>query len=182
MQLDEQAKAYSTGAQKLRELPSVDEVLGRLSELRSEFPHDLIVAEIRRALDAARRALRNGGEAGPIEIHVRRALELRAKPSLRRVINATGVVLHTNLGRAPLGPQELIGGYSNLEYDLASGRRGKRDVHTGATLEVLLGQPGIVVNNNAAAVFLALHEFAAGGEVTVPAAARCQYHGPRSAR
>jgi L-seryl-tRNA(Ser) seleniumtransferase len=156
-----------TDAQKLRELPSVDDTLGRLSALQNEFPRDLIVAEIRRALDEARREVRAGGDPKPIENQVRDALARLAKPSLQRVINATGVVLHTNLGRAPLGPQDLIGGYSNLEFDLASGKRGKRDVHTGRLLEALLGCPSIVVNNNAAAVYLALHELAAGHEVIV---------------
>src|SRR5439155_16538927 len=101
------------------------------------------------------------------EARVRRQLESLAAPSLRPVINATGVVLHTNLGRAPLGPQTPIGGYSNLEYDLASGNRGKRDVHTGRVLEALLGAAAIVVNNNAAAVYLSLHELAGGYEVIV---------------
>lgn len=101
----------------------------------------------------------------------RAALERRLQgllaPSLRRVINATGVILHTNLGRAPLPDFPSPAGYSNLEYDLETGRRGKRDVHAAPLLERLLGAPGIVVNNNAAAVFLALHELAAGGEVIV---------------
>jgi L-seryl-tRNA(Ser) seleniumtransferase len=83
------------------------------------------------------------------------------------VINATGVVLHTNLGRAPLAEVPFLRGYSNLEYDLTSGRRGKRDVHAAVLLERLLGAPAIVVNNNAAAVFLTLNELAAGGEVIV---------------
>jgi len=77
------------------------------------------------------------------------------------------VVLHTNLGRAPLGGIALLPGYSNLEYDIATGRRGKRDVHISSLLERLLGASGIAVNNNAAAIFLALHELAAGGEVVV---------------
>src|SRR6266849_5714247 len=156
-----------TDAQKLRELPSVDETLGRLSALQAEFPRDLIVAEIRRALDEARREVRAGVDPPNIESQVRDALARLAKPSLGRVINGTGVVLHTNLGRAPLGTQDLISGYSNLEYDLSSGRRGKRDIHTGRLLEALLGTPAIVVNNNAAAVYLALHELAAGYEVIV---------------
>ena len=83
------------------------------------------------------------------------------------MINATGVVLHTNLGRAPLGPHSTIAGYSNLEYDLVSGKRGRRDVHAAGPLEALLGCPAIVVNNNAAAVYLALHELADGHEVIV---------------
>jgi L-seryl-tRNA(Ser) seleniumtransferase len=86
---------------------------------------------------------------------------------LQRVINATGVVLHTNLGRAPLGPVQPVAGYSNLEFDLATGRRGKRDVHLGRALDQLLGSPAIAVNNNAAAIFLALNEIASGGEVIV---------------
>lgn len=90
-----------------------------------------------------------------------------AQPSLRPVINATGVVLHTNLGRAPLGEQPPIAGYSNLEYDLDSGKRGKRDVHVGRLLQHLFGCAGIAVNNNAAAIYLALNELAAGYEVVV---------------
>lgn len=86
---------------------------------------------------------------------------------MRGVINATGVVLHTNLGRAPLGAILPIAGYSNLEYDLTTGKRGKRDVHTGKLLEAILGQPAIVVNNGAAALFLILNELAAGGEAVI---------------
>jgi L-seryl-tRNA(Ser) seleniumtransferase len=88
-------------------------------------------------------------------------------PSLRHVINATGVILHTNLGRAPLAAFQPIAGYSNLEYDLTTGRRGKRDIHAGRLLEAILGKPAIVVNNNAAALFLVLNELAAGGEAIV---------------
>jgi L-seryl-tRNA(Ser) seleniumtransferase len=98
---------------------------------------------------------------------VERRLAALERPSLRRVINATGVVLHTNLGRAPLGSLSALPGYSNLEYDLAAGRRGKRDTHTAGLLERLLGAPGIAVNNNAAAIFLALQELASDGEVVV---------------
>ena len=152
---------------KLRELPSVDEALGRLAPLYGEYPRQLIVAEIRRAIDDARRALKAGSQPLPLEAQVGNGLARLAVTSLRPVINATGVVLHTNLGRAPLGPQHFIPGYSNLEYDLASGKRGKRDAHTGRLLEGLLNRPAIVVNNNAAAVYLALHELAAGFEVIV---------------
>jgi L-seryl-tRNA(Ser) seleniumtransferase len=154
-----------TIANKLRELPSVDQILGDLIPLQGEFPRTLIVAEIRQALEKARHAIRTGADHAPIEINVREALARVGKSSLRHVINATGVVLHTNLGRAPLGPQNLIGGYSNLEYDLEAGKRGKRDVHTSGLMEALLGVPAIAVNNNAAAVYLALHELAAGHEV-----------------
>ena len=152
--------------QKLRELPAVHEVAERISA--PGIPRPLVIAEIRRALDDARREIRSGAANGlSIEARVARALAALAAPSLRRVINATGVVLHTNLGRAPLGPANILPGYSNLEYDLATGLRGKRDVHAGALIERLLGAPGIAVNNNAAAIYLALNELAAGHEVIV---------------
>ena len=128
----------------------------------------MIAGEIRRALDEARASIRSGGPApSDIEARVLRALEDLETPSLRRVINATGVILHTNLGRAPLAPLAPAFGYSNLEYDLAAGNRGKRDAHIAGLIERLLGRPGIAVNNNAAAVYLALHELAAGFEVVV---------------
>jgi L-seryl-tRNA(Ser) seleniumtransferase len=155
--------------EKLRELPAVHEVAERI--VAPGIPRHVVVAEVRRVLDEARREIRAGsanGDSGlSIEARVERALAALTAPSLRRVINATGVVLHTNLGRAPLGPQAILGGYSNLEYDLASGLRGKRDVHADALLERLLGAPGIAVNNNAAAIYLALHELAAGYETIV---------------
>ena len=132
------------------------------------IPRALVVAEIRRTLDQARREILAGASNGvAIEARVERALAALVRPSLRRVINATGVVLHTNLGRAPLGPQSIHAGYTNLEYDLATGARGRRDVHAGPLLERLLGAPGIAVNNNAAAIYLALNELAAGYEVIV---------------
>jgi L-seryl-tRNA(Ser) seleniumtransferase len=155
-------------SQKLRELPAVHEVLERVSPALARFPRDLVVAEIRRTLDQLRGEILGGqGNGLPPEARVEQALLALERPSLRRVINATGVVLHTNLGRAPLGAVSLLTGYSNLEYDLQSGRRGKRDVHVASLLERLLGAPGIAVNNNAAAIFLALHELAGGGEVLV---------------
>ncbi len=154
--------------QKLRTLPAVHEVLDQLPPTLARFPRALVVSEVRRAIDAVREEILAGvpGSAA-IAARVEQALADLEQPSLRHVINATGVVLHTNLGRSPLGPLSLVEGYSNLEYDVAAGRRGKRDVHTGSLLERLLGAPGIAVNNNAAAVFLALHELAAGGEAIV---------------
>jgi L-seryl-tRNA(Ser) seleniumtransferase len=155
-------------SEKLRALPAVHEVLARLSPALARFPRALVVAEIRRALGELRAEILGGrGNDPPAEARVERALAALEQPSLRRVINATGVVLHTNLGRAPLGGMRVLPGYSNLEYDLAAGRRGKRDVHAAGLLERLLGAPGIAVNNNAAAIFLALNELAAGGEVVV---------------
>jgi len=147
---------------RLRELPSVDEVAGRLAALCTRFPRELVVAEVRRAIAEARRQILAGGEPKlGIEVYVTDLLEALERPSLRRVINATGVVLHTNLGRAPLA------GYLNLEYDLDAARRGKRDVHVAGLIERIAGAPGIVVNNNAAAVFLVLNELAAGYDVIV---------------
>ncbi|MEO8027691.1 MAG: L-seryl-tRNA(Sec) selenium transferase [Bryobacteraceae bacterium] len=148
-----------------RDLPAVDDVLSRLAE---RYPHTLIVAETRRVLERFRAEIRAGrSPAESVEEAVTRSLQGLRAPSLKPVINATGVILHTNLGRAPLGALAPIAGYSNLEYDLGTGRRGKRDVHLSTLFDRLLGAPAIAVNNNAAAVFLALHELAAGGEAIV---------------
>ena len=157
------------GKEKLRELPAVHEVLSRLDAALARYPRALVVEEVRRVLEARRSGIMagNGAAEGSIEAEVEKALAALARPSLRRVINATGVVLHTNLGRAPLGGQQPIAGYSNLEYDLDAGRRGKRDVHAGLLFERLLGCPAIAVNNNAAAIYLALNELALGYEVIV---------------
>ncbi len=141
----------------LRDLPSVDEIVERLKDV--DAPRQLAVEETRRVIAHARKDLTVANE---IEQQVRRNIEALRQPTLKRVINATGVVLHTNLGRAPGAD-----GYSNLEYDLAQGRRGKRDTHTSPLIERLTGKPGIVVNNNAAAVLLALNELASGGEAIV---------------
>ncbi len=152
----------------LRELPSVHELLEQLSPAAGAIPHGQVVGMVRRVLDDARRTLLRGEVlARPVAETALDRLRSWRTPSLVPVINATGVVLHTNLGRAPLAPFAPIGGYSNLEYDLAAGKRGKRDVHAGALLEALLGRPAIVVNNNAAALFLILNELAAGGEVII---------------
>lgn len=102
-----------------------------------------------------------------IEPEIARRVARLSTPSLRRVINATGVVLHTNLGRAPLRPFEPVAGYSNLEYDLSTGKRGKRDEHFVPLLTELLGVAAIAVNNNAAATYLVLRALAEGGEVIV---------------
>jgi L-seryl-tRNA(Ser) seleniumtransferase len=128
-----------------------------------------MVEEVRRVLEKTRQEIRAGRHASSVAIEklVERNLARLEEPSLRRVINATGVVLHTNLGRAPLAPFEPLVGYSNLEYDLGGGRRGKRDVHAAELIERLTGAPGIAVNNNAAAIYLALNELAAGFEVVV---------------
>jgi L-seryl-tRNA(Ser) seleniumtransferase len=106
--------------------------------------------------------------------NLREALLAAAKPSLRRVVNATGVVIHTNLGRSPLGEAclapllEVASRYNTLEYDLARGTRGSRQDHLEGVLQELTGAEGVlVVNNNAAAVLLALNTLAAGREVVI---------------
>jgi L-seryl-tRNA(Ser) seleniumtransferase len=154
--------------EQYRLLPAVDELVTSLENLAGHYPRRLIVEECRAALEAAREKIRAGGAAPQgLASQVKHRLDLLAAPSFRRVINATGVILHTNLGRAPLSAPAGRTGYSNLEYDLGAGRRGQRDAHTSALLERLLGKPAILVNNGAAAVWLVLHELAAGGEVIV---------------
>jgi L-seryl-tRNA(Ser) seleniumtransferase len=152
--------------EELKQLPSVDQVLRGLRET-SGLPHEVLVAEIRAVLAEQREAVKNGAAVPQIEALVIERLRNLTTQSLRGVINATGVVLHTNLGRAPLAAFQPLAGYSNLEYDLATGKRGKRDTHTAHLLARLVGRRAILVNNNAAAVFLTLHELAAGQEVIV---------------
>jgi L-seryl-tRNA(Ser) seleniumtransferase len=148
-----------------RDLPSVHQVVEKLG---GDAPRAHLVEQIRRVLDEARSALLRGEDlVEPVELTVEKALREWMRPSLLHVINATGVILHTNLGRAPLPAFAPIAGYSNLEYDLQSGRRGKRDVHGGRLTEAILGKPAVVVNNNAAAIFLVLNGLAAGYEAIV---------------
>jgi len=146
----------------LRELPSVDQVVRTID--KHGLPHGIVVQQIRNVL-----AERRAGESSEFSVEQEVSARLRrlVEPSLRHVINATGIILHTNLGRAPIPSFELLTGYSNLEYDLAAGKRGKRDTHTSHLLEALLNAPAIIVNNNAAAVFLVLNELAAGHEVLI---------------
>jgi L-seryl-tRNA(Ser) seleniumtransferase len=146
----------------LRELPSVDQVLRGVDNLG--LPHGIVVQQIRNVLQERRSGTTSDSS---IEHDVSARLRALVQPSLRHVINATGVILHTNLGRAPMPHFEVLSGYSNLEYDLATGKRGKRDAHTSHLLQALLNVPAIVVNNNAAAVFLVLNELAAGHEVII---------------
>ncbi|MGH3127703.1 MAG: L-seryl-tRNA(Sec) selenium transferase [Gaiellaceae bacterium] len=157
---------------KLRDLPSVDELL-RDERLAAE-PHELALAAARKVLDEAREQIRAGADPGPLIDRVVVELALARRPSLRRVLNATGVLVHTNLGRAPLADAALArvaevgAGYSNLEYDLALGERGSRQDHLAGLLGRLTGaDAALVVNNNAAAVLLALAALAEGREVVV---------------
>jgi L-seryl-tRNA(Ser) seleniumtransferase len=157
---------------ELRDLPSVDRVLA--DERLAGLPRDLALAAARAGLERAREEIRSGRHPGdPVEHALAEAAAAR-RPVLRRVLNATGVLVHTNLGRAPLPAAALaraleIGrGYSNLEYDLAAGGRGSRQEHLGAILRRLTGaEAALVVNNNAGAVLLALAALAEGREVLV---------------
>jgi L-seryl-tRNA(Ser) seleniumtransferase len=155
-----------------RDLPSVDELL-RDERLAGE-PHDVAVAAARVALERARAEITAGRDPGSLVEAVVDELARARRTSLRRVLNATGVLVHTNLGRAPLSEAALArvaevgGGYSNLEYDLESGERGSRQDHLAPLLSRLTGaEASLVVNNNAAAVLLALAALAAGREVVV---------------
>ncbi len=160
----------------LRALPSVDELAGdeRLRELVETHGRALVVEAARSTVARARENVLAGFEAGDLAERTARELEAMLRPRLRRVLNATGVVAHTNLGRAPLAPEalervrEVAAGYSNLEYDLEAGARGSRQDHAAKALRDLTGaEAALVVNNNAAAVLLALAALADGREVIV---------------
>jgi L-seryl-tRNA(Ser) seleniumtransferase len=152
---------------ELRDLPSVD-------ELAREAGDPLAVDAARAVIDRARDEIRAGADPGDLPTRLREELGDARRSRLRRVLNATGIVVHTNLGRAPLAAKavervaEAARGYSNLEYDLAEGARGSRQDHVAAVLRRLTGaEAALVVNNNAAAVLLALAALAEGREVVV---------------
>ena len=151
---------------RLQDLPSVDELVRGTAD-------PLAVAAARDVLERAREEIRAGAEPGDLRVRLEQALATARRPALRRVLNATGVLVHTNLGRAPLAAAALeriadTSGYSNLEYDLSSGSRGSRQDHLAPLLRRLTGaQDAIVVNNNAAAMLLALAALAEGREVVV---------------
>jgi L-seryl-tRNA(Ser) seleniumtransferase len=164
---------------QFRNLPSVDSVLAtpEVAEVASTFSRDWVVDLVRQELEQARARVRQGDTAAGLEevasLVCRRVDEsVRAEP--RRVINATGVVIHTNLGRAPLSSaamravEETALGYSNLEFDLESGRRGSRQAQLESLLRQLTGaEAALAVNNNASAVLLGLTALASGREVIV---------------
>jgi L-seryl-tRNA(Ser) seleniumtransferase len=168
-----------------RKLPSVDELTKSLTELVTREGAPAVAAAARDVLERLRQEISAGRiSAAGVDLAISglgdavgRQLVRSLQYSLRPVINATGVVLHTNLGRAPIAPAALeriartAGGYTNLEFDVASGERGKRDVHADRLFAKLLSQQAaistVVVNNCAAAVLLALNSLAEGGEVIV---------------
>ena len=155
-----------------RTLPSVERLIQELGGL----PHDLLAACAREAVAAARERVEDGEAVEPDQVVADAKLRVDAIRAalLRPVINATGVIVHTNLGRAPVGDdalaaaREVGGSYSNLEYRLDRGERGSRHEHAGALLAQACGaEAGVVVNNNAAAVLLSLAALARGREVVV---------------
>jgi L-seryl-tRNA(Ser) seleniumtransferase len=160
------------GPRSLRDLPSVDRLLA--DERLASVQHELVVHAARVVLERAREDIRAGREPSPLVDAVLEEIERTRRPSLRRVLNATGVLVHTNLGRAPLAEEALArvtevgAGYSNLEYDVERGERGSRQDHLAPLVRRLTGaEAALVVNNNAAAVLLALAALAEGREVVV---------------
>ena len=168
--------------QQLRNLPSVERLL-RSESLQAyaqaeALPHDLLVELARQTLDTARQQIRQaagesvGSTLEELAAQVIANAGQTLESSLREVINATGVILHTNLGRAPLSLEAaravaaVAQNYNNLEYDLESGERGSRMSHVESLIARLSGaEAGIAINNNAAAVFMVVTAFAQGREV-----------------
>jgi L-seryl-tRNA(Ser) seleniumtransferase len=168
----------------LRKIPKVDELLAsaEVKRLLQIHPSEVVTQGIRNGLDKLRQTILRAEDVKAITEETfslshllplfEEEIARQVNPHLRRAINATGVVIHTNLGRSPLSEQalqnlvEVARGYSNLEYDLAKGQRGNRSAHVEETLLRLSGaEGGLAVNNNAAAVLLALNTLAAGREV-----------------
>ena len=169
------------GENPFRNLPQVQRLLESptASSLCAQYGHTAVVAALRETLDGIRAQIGAGvvTQAPDEQLVLARSgekLAERGRRGLRGTINATGIVLHTNLGRAPLAPEavaavaEVAAGYCNLEFDLASGRRGSRTQAVEPLLAELTGaEAALAVNNGAAAILLALSAFAAGGEVVV---------------
>src|SRR6266702_2178723 len=164
---------------QLRLLPSIDELLQSAGgqQLISQFSRPMTLRAVRASIALARADIRNGAACPSPEALLDTAehlLEIEQRPHLQPVINATGVIINTNLGRATLSEealqvmQQVAGGYSNLEYDLESGERGSRHTHVAALLRELTGaEAALVTNNNAAAVLVALSALSAGRQVVI---------------
>ncbi len=169
----------------LKGIPSIDAIVRHLAEsgLLHRLPRPLVVRAVRRAVEGARRALLDEAHARPVEAETVRSRVLSAsarevgrlsREALLPVVNATGIIVHTNLGRAPLSEgalaciTETARGYSNLEFDVLRGARGHRDEYVREALCELTGaEDALVTNNNAAAVLLALNTLALGREVVI---------------
>src|SRR6266699_7195707 len=165
--------------EQLRLLPSIDELLQSEAgqQLTLSYSRPLALRAVRASIAQARAAIRDGALCPSYEVLLATAEQMLAEsqqPALRPVINATGVIINTNLGRSPLSQsalaamQAVAGGYSNLEYELEAGERGSRHTHIAPLLRELTGaEAALVVNNNAAAVLLALSTLAVGREVII---------------
>jgi L-seryl-tRNA(Ser) seleniumtransferase len=161
----------------LRNLPSIDALLRAGESLQAAYGREPTVQALRQVVDAARQTVRQGGvlpDEAALLAQAAEQLARTARPTLRPVINASGVIIHTNLGRAPLSAETLAamravaGGYSTLEYELTAGVRGKRDTHIERIVADVTGaEAGLVVNNNAAGVLLALSALAHAREVII---------------
>ena len=164
---------------QFRNIPSVERVIshGELADLIEAHSREWIVDLVRQRLEVAREEVRQGGEApsiSQVSEATRRAVDGMTRPAPHPVINATGVIIHTNLGRAPLSKAateaavQAAQGYSDLEFDLVNGRRGSRQAHLQSLLQELTGaEAALVVNNNASAVLLGLSALAVSKEVIV---------------
>ena len=178
--------AQKERSQLLRKIPKVDELLAtqEVKELLEVHPNEVVREGIRNGLERLRQHILSATKTEDITDETfslsrllpvfQEAIAKQVNLHLRRTINATGVVIHTNLGRSPLSEralravEEVSKGYSNLEYDLSEGTRGSRYTHVEEILLRLSGaEGGIVVNNNAGAVLLALNTLAVGKEVIV---------------
>ena len=164
----------------LSALPSVDEILKSKEGAAwlASFPRSVVLQAVRETIAEERKKILDGknseGSLSMLHSMIEKQIHALSSYSLLPIINATGIVLHTNLGRAVLSERALDNviavsrGYSNLEYDLEAGKRGKRHVHTGRILRQLIGaEDALIVNNNAAAVFLSLNTLAKDREVIV---------------
>jgi L-seryl-tRNA(Ser) seleniumtransferase len=174
-------KAMKTKQRLLSEIPSVDEFLKSPygEKWLKSYPRKIVLRAIRKVLEIKRKEILNNGLSGELSIDtippdIEQAIKELATYKLKPLINATGVVIHTNLGRAILSDKAIenirnvAGGYSNLEYELSQGKRGKRYSHIKDILKGLSGaDDAIVVNNNAAAVLLCINTFAKDREVIV---------------
>lgn len=176
----DQPPTEDTAREALRTLPSVDHLINQptVASLLADYPRGELLHVVRGLLDERRRAILAGRtpalDVPALALEIRQRLYERAHPNLRRVINATGIVLHTGLGRAPLAEEaiaaiaEVAAGYCNLELNLETGRRGDRHEHVRDLLRELCNvEDALAVNNNAAATYLTLNTLAAGREVVI---------------
>ena len=174
---------FEDKSELFRKIPAVDRLMQNpaFEALSAAYPRTLVLKAVKDVLDDLRERIRTDEAFDPASLslegvskRVAERVEKLGASSLRPVVNATGVVIHTNLGRSPLAERvlrkfrALAGGYSNLEYDLETGQRGTRHTHVEAILrEITSAEAAMVVNNNAAAVLLCLDTLARGRDVVV---------------